>query len=413
MWKEKWVGPANLDRASLRITGMDTYALVAAVLLQVITGLYGSVPEPDESNERIKYPALQRFMYESQMFLSSVSVVCSTYTMVMFLLCKIYTVMALGMYKDVSYDLFQQNTARFRLRAFWSLIIAMHSFLVSFAMNLFTRVKGKRGLFLCVVTMMGIAPVVYDWKIIYEVAERYVYKSEVLSVHSASAAPQDLEAALANWNIGLDDAGAGAFAGPLRFDNGDPGGCHPPPSGSFDLEPAKMGGAADDLLARIERLERIVEDHGKRLDDVAPRGGRRDARRGETTPPINAAKAPVNRASSAAANRRAGSRSPDVPRATPILATSPRALRAPGVYVCGGHASGVTLGATSRLNSVTGIWEPMPSMPTPRHGCCAASMVGIIYVVGGANESALPLDIVERFDPAGGSWETLPPMPTP
>jgi len=176
MWKEKWVGPANLDRASLRITGMDTYALVAAVLLQVITGLYGSVPEPDESNERIKFPALQRFMYEAQMFLSGISVVCSTYTMVMFLLCKIYTVMALGMYKDVSYDLFNQETARFRLRAFWSLIIAMHSFLVSFAMNLFTRVKGKRGLFLCVVTMMGIAPVVYDWKIIYEVAERYVYK---------------------------------------------------------------------------------------------------------------------------------------------------------------------------------------------------------------------------------------------
>ena len=29
--------------------------------------------------------------------------------------------------------------------------------------------------------------------------------------------------------------------------------------GSSDLEPAKMGGAADDLLARIERLERIVE----------------------------------------------------------------------------------------------------------------------------------------------------------
>jgi len=176
MWKEKWVGPANLDRASLRITGMDTYALVAAVLLQVITGLYGSVPEPEEEDPRIKYPMAQRVMYEAQMFLSGVSVVCSTYTMVMFLLCKIYTVMALGMYKDVSYDLFQQATARFRLRAFWSLIIAMHSFLVSFAMNLFTRIKGKRGIFFCVLTMAGIIPVIYDWKIIYQVAEKYVYK---------------------------------------------------------------------------------------------------------------------------------------------------------------------------------------------------------------------------------------------
>lgn len=31
---------------------MDTYAIVASVLLQVITGFYGSVPEPDDTDER-------------------------------------------------------------------------------------------------------------------------------------------------------------------------------------------------------------------------------------------------------------------------------------------------------------------------------------------------------------------------
>ncbi|CAJ1342686.1 unnamed protein product [Effrenium voratum] len=175
MWKARWIGPENLDRAGLRVTGMDTYALVAAVLLQVLMGLYGSVPEPDELDERLKYPQLHRFMYEAQMIFASISVICSTYTMVMFLLCKIYSVMALGMWKDVSYDLFQQATGRFRLRAFWSLIIAMHSFLVSFAMNLFTRIKGNRGLFLFMITMLGLIPVVCDWTVIYRVAEQYVY----------------------------------------------------------------------------------------------------------------------------------------------------------------------------------------------------------------------------------------------
>lgn len=175
IWRVHWIGPENLDRAGLRVTGMDTYAIVASVLLQVITGFYGSVPEPDDTDERLKYPNLHRLMYEGQMIFASVSVVCSTYTMVMFLLCKIYSVMALGMYKDVSYDLFQAATGRFRLRAFWSLIIAMHSFLVSFAMNLFTRIKGNRGLCFFFVGMMGIIPVVYDWQIIYQIAEKYVY----------------------------------------------------------------------------------------------------------------------------------------------------------------------------------------------------------------------------------------------
>ncbi|CAK9107943.1 unnamed protein product [Durusdinium trenchii] len=170
-----WIGPENLDRAGLRVTGMDTYAIVASVLLQVITGFHSSVEEPDETDERLKYPNLHRLMYEGQMIFASISVVCSTYTMVMFLLCKIYSVMALGLYKDVSYDLFQAATGRFRLRAFWSLIIAMHSFLVAFAMNLFTRIKGNRGLMFFFVGMLGIIPVVYDWQIIYQIAEKYVY----------------------------------------------------------------------------------------------------------------------------------------------------------------------------------------------------------------------------------------------
>ncbi|CAK8993216.1 unnamed protein product [Durusdinium trenchii] len=175
LWRIHWIGPENLDRAGLRVTGMDTYAIVASVLLQVITGFYGSVPEPDDTDERLKYPNLHRLMYEGQMIFAGISVVCSTYTMVMFLLCKSYSVMALGMYKDVSYDLFQAASGRFRLRAFWSLIIAMHSFLISFAMNLFTRIKGNRGLAFFFVGMLGIIPVVFDWQIIYQIAKKYVY----------------------------------------------------------------------------------------------------------------------------------------------------------------------------------------------------------------------------------------------
>jgi len=93
-------------------------------------------------------------------------------------------------------------------------------------------------------------------------------------------------------------------------------------------------------------------------------------------------------------------------------ANNTSSVRAPGVYVCGGHASGVTLAGVDRFDPSLGRWEMLPSMPTPRHGCAATSVIGILYVFGGANDSGLPLATAERFDPLVGQWEQLPAMPT-
>mmetsp|Transcript_51333 Transcript_51333/g.101953 ORF Transcript_51333/g.101953 Transcript_51333/m.101953 type:complete len:258 (+) Transcript_51333:57-830(+) len=177
MWQERWIGPANLDRANLKITGMDTYALVAAVLLQVIIGLYASVPEPAADDPHIKYPRLQRLVFEMQMALLLIAVMCSTYTMVTYLLCKIYTVMALGMYRDVSYDLFFLGTKRLRLAAFWSLIWSMNTFLLAFALNLYTRIKGNRGLLLAFFGILALLPIVRDWMAILGMADRFLYQA--------------------------------------------------------------------------------------------------------------------------------------------------------------------------------------------------------------------------------------------
>jgi len=174
MWQERWIGPANLDRANLKITGMDTYAVVAAVLLQVIIGLYASVSEPSEDDPKIKYPRLQKYVFQLQMTLLMVAVMCSTYTMVSFLLCKVYAVMALGMYRDVSYDLFFQGTNNIRLSSFWSLIVSMETFLFAFALNLYTRVKGNRGVFLASVAIFVVFLLVREVMGIYALAEKFV-----------------------------------------------------------------------------------------------------------------------------------------------------------------------------------------------------------------------------------------------
>eukprot|EP00929_Paragymnodinium_shiwhaense_P020543 TRINITY_DN13661_c0_g1_i1.p2 TRINITY_DN13661_c0_g1~~TRINITY_DN13661_c0_g1_i1.p2 ORF type:complete len:271 (-),score=75.80 TRINITY_DN13661_c0_g1_i1:176-988(-) len=136
---ERWMGPVNFDRASLRIDAMDGYALVASIVIQIVVGLYGATEEPEEKS------GPQRWMFEVQIWLLLIATMTSCFTMMVFLLGKIYSTTALGMWKDVAFFNFQHATAHHRNQAFWSLLISCLAFTGSFSLNLYTRLKGKRG----------------------------------------------------------------------------------------------------------------------------------------------------------------------------------------------------------------------------------------------------------------------------
>lgn len=176
MWRESWLGPANLDRANLRITGMETYSIIAAVLLQVILGLYSSIERPDENDPRVMYPRLQMFVFEIQMTLLMVAVLCSTYTMVMFLMIKVYSVTALGLHLDVAHEGFILATQRSRAGAFWSLIAATCSFLVAFALNLYSKVKGNKGLGLSFLAMCFLAALFREGMKVLSSADAHIFQ---------------------------------------------------------------------------------------------------------------------------------------------------------------------------------------------------------------------------------------------
>lgn len=177
IWKERWAGPANLDRAGLRITGFDTYALVAAVLLQVIISLYGSLTEPQTDDPRIKYPRLQRIVFEAQLAFLMLASLCSTFTMVTFLLCKIFSVMALSVHKDVAWQVFTKVTRRHRLNGFYTLISALLSFLVAYCLNIYTKIKGNRGLAFTVFFMLLVGWMVDEWIKLVSLGGHLVYSA--------------------------------------------------------------------------------------------------------------------------------------------------------------------------------------------------------------------------------------------
>ena len=84
------------------------------------------------------------------------------------------------------------------------------------------------------------------------------------------------------------------------------------------------------------------------------------------------------------------------------------------VYTVGGRnlSADENSPAFQRFDPVSGNWENLPDMPTPRGSYGAAFIDGRIVVVGG-EEPTRVLATVEMYDTANRKWSTLAPINTP
>eukprot|EP00929_Paragymnodinium_shiwhaense_P008565 TRINITY_DN11251_c0_g2_i1.p1 TRINITY_DN11251_c0_g2~~TRINITY_DN11251_c0_g2_i1.p1 ORF type:complete len:283 (-),score=51.04 TRINITY_DN11251_c0_g2_i1:128-976(-) len=189
---ERWLGPVNFDRATLRIDAMDTYALCSAVMLQVLVGLYGATQDPEDDDDKDAESGGQQAAYgwyrwyrltpdranfEAQMACLMVATLCACFTMVLFLLNKVYSCSAIGMWKDVAYMNFQYHTAAQRKLAFWSLIVAVFFFTCSFSLSLYDRYKSRRGLALCGLSFVIGLVMLLSLKDLMDQANKHVFES--------------------------------------------------------------------------------------------------------------------------------------------------------------------------------------------------------------------------------------------
>lgn len=85
------------------------------------------------------------------------------------------------------------------------------------------------------------------------------------------------------------------------------------------------------------------------------------------------------------------------------------------VYAVGGRAGGdesdPLASAVEAFDPVTGRWEVLAPLPTPRGGFAGAFVNGQVVVAGG-ERGTTSFDTVEAYDPATDSWRPLTPMPT-
>ncbi|MGH8928555.1 MAG: Kelch repeat-containing protein [Acidimicrobiia bacterium] len=108
------------------------------------------------------------------------------------------------------------------------------------------------------------------------------------------------------------------------------------------------------------------------------------------------------------------------PRTSMEVARSeiPAAVVDGAIYLAGGLVStaqgiGVTA-SVERYLPRADSWEDLSDLPEPRHHSMAASLDGLVYLLGGFNASGFnPVTTAWAFDPATGAWTTIAELPEP
>jgi hypothetical protein len=81
------------------------------------------------------------------------------------------------------------------------------------------------------------------------------------------------------------------------------------------------------------------------------------------------------------------------------------------IHVVGGDGSGGARNTHYRYDPTQDVWETRAPMPTAREHLNAAAVGGIIYVIGGRTSQG-SFNVNERYDIASDRWATMATMPT-
>jgi hypothetical protein len=127
----------QLDRVKIRLEGLGTYAMISALLIGGMLGLFFNTPKTIIEG-RILENAVIALFYAS----STVSLLSSLYVTLVFSLVGLYSKTALGLSKDAQYLKFIDATRRQRNYAYDAFLLSIASFQSSFVMTLFLLLPG-------------------------------------------------------------------------------------------------------------------------------------------------------------------------------------------------------------------------------------------------------------------------------
>jgi hypothetical protein len=162
----------DLGRTQIRLQSISSYGVIAALVLNAALALYSSTPKRIVKGQNIENSA-------NIVFLLSVglSVICGTYTTVVFSLLGLYSKSALGLGKDAAFLEFFEATTHIRQRAFNSFLIALLSFEMCFISSLFLNNDGNFRWWAVGFASVGAIINWWQWQNIMSIAGNLLFKN--------------------------------------------------------------------------------------------------------------------------------------------------------------------------------------------------------------------------------------------
>jgi len=134
----------DLTRSRINIESVQGYVVIAALFMNAALRLFSAVPKKIHPNpEKDKNIQINNIATYSFIVSISVSVLTGIFTSTIFSLLSLYSKTALARGLDSAFLTFLQRTHGMRTASFYSMILQLVSFSISFVFSLFLNMTGK------------------------------------------------------------------------------------------------------------------------------------------------------------------------------------------------------------------------------------------------------------------------------
>lgn len=138
----------SLERASLRLDGLEVYALVGALQAGTSVAMMQEVTIGDNGEDLYFFDTILQAFF---LLCGTAATLGGIYATIMFALCSLYGKTALGMNRDDMYEYFMKKTGPYRMRAFNAFTTSLLLFCFQVVMLFGMKVSGRLKIPLCIV----------------------------------------------------------------------------------------------------------------------------------------------------------------------------------------------------------------------------------------------------------------------
>jgi hypothetical protein len=160
----------DLERVNLRLAGLDTYAVLAAIILGAIMDVYRSCQTSKLSQRQ------ERIAQYFHAFSTLVSVLSSLYVIMVFSLFNLYAKTAIGTGADNIYLKLLDATSSMRILGFEAFVLSLVTFEFALVANVFLNFKGRARWIFSSLCALGTAWCLRDWNFVVLCASKYIFK---------------------------------------------------------------------------------------------------------------------------------------------------------------------------------------------------------------------------------------------